>query len=114
MACSRYVEIDDNIPASNISYYVEGDANVANKLTLNLTVYNRKLAGFAIAQFLKTLDILCEKALNLPTPQPIGDAVINGNNLSIQVENRKIEMERKLLENKGGGYHLNFKIEVAH
>lgn len=39
IACSNYLEIDDNIPASTISYYVEGNADVATKLILNLTVY---------------------------------------------------------------------------
>lgn len=114
LACSKYVEIDDNLPASNISYYVEGNADVATRLMLSLTVYDRKKDGFAVAQFLKAMSTLFEHSFTQPIPQQIEDMVLNGSNRKINFGNRTITVEKKLWENKNGGYHLNFRIEVNY
>ena len=114
LACSKYVEIDDSVPASNISYYVEGAADIATRLMLSLTVYDRKQDGFAVAQFLKALSSLFEHSFTQPMPQQIEDMVLNGSNRKISFGNRTITVEKKLWENQKAGYHLNFIIEVDH
>lgn len=114
LACSKYLEIDDNVPASTISYYVEGDVDIATRLMLSLSVYNRKKDGFAIAQFLKAMSTLFEHSFNHPMPQQIEDMVLNENDRKIRFGNRTITVEKKLWESKNGGYHLNFKIEVSY
>jgi hypothetical protein len=112
IACSDYVKIDDNIPPANISYYVEGDADVATKLTLYLSVYNRKQDGFAITQFLQKLNLLFSSALQQPTPFQIEDSIINGKNLEMQVGNRRISIEKTFWENEKQGYYLQCIIET--
>lgn len=114
IACSNHVKVDENLPASNISYYVEGDANVVTKLLLTLTVFNGRQDGFAIAQFLDSAGILYKSALNQTMPQQIEDKVITGHNSEMKVGNRKIVIEKKQWGNKNGGYHVNFKIDVHH
>lgn len=111
MACSKYIDVDENIPPSNISYYIEGDARVAKKLTIHLTVFNKKLGGLAIAEFNDIVDLLCKNALKLDISQQILEAVIANKDWEIQIENKKLQLKRNVLNNEGRGYYFTFKIE---
>ncbi|HLP37009.1 hypothetical protein [Lacibacter sp.] len=114
MACSKYLDIDDNTPASNISYYVEGDATVATKLTLSLSVYNNQQDGLAVAKFLDNAVLLFKKSLYTPIPIQIEDSIINGISYQQKIENRNIIVEKQLWENKAGGYTLNLIIQICN
>lgn len=114
LACSTYVEIDDNVPASNISYYVEGAADIATRLMLSLTTYDRKMDGVAVAHFLKAMNTLFEHSFNQPMPQQIENMVLNAKGQKINFGNRIITVEKNLLGNNRGSYHLGFKIEVSY
>ena len=112
MACSKYINVDENIPPSNITYYVEGNAKVATKLILNLSVYNGKQGGFAIVHYLEVVTCLYKKSLDFEIPQQIESAIIKGYNYELKVSNRKVAIEKKKLENKKGGYLIKLKIVV--
>lgn len=114
MACSKYLDLDDNTPASNISYYVEGDATVATKLTLSLSVYNNQQDGLAIAKFLDNAVLLFKKSLYTPIPIQIEESIINGIGYQQKIGNRSIIIEKQLWENAAGGYHLNLKIQTCN
>lgn len=113
MACSKYMDVDDNTPASNISYYIEGDATVATKLTLSLSVYNSQEDGLAIAKFLDNTALLYKNSLNKAFITQIEESIIKGINYQQKIENISIIIEKQVWENVAGGYNLNFKIQIC-
>lgn len=111
MACSKYVDVDDNIPPSNIAYYVEGDADVAYRLTLNLTVHNIKFDGLAIAEFIESVEVLCKNALNLNIANLVLEEIIAQRNWEMQLENKKLHLKKEHFVNKDRGYNMTFIIK---
>ncbi|WP_144888652.1 hypothetical protein [Lacibacter cauensis] len=111
MACSNYTNVDDNIPPSNIAYYVEGNEDVANKLTLNLKVHNVKLDGLAIAEFIDSVNILCKNALNLDIANIVLEEIVAQRNWEIQLENKKLYLKKEHFVNKDQGYNMTFTIK---
>lgn len=111
MACSEYIDVDNNMPPSNIAYYVEGNADVANKLTLNLTVHNIKLDGLAIAEFIDSVEVLCKNALNLNIANLVLEEIIAQRNWEMKLENKKMDLKKEYFINKDRGYSMTFIIK---
>jgi hypothetical protein len=114
MACSDYVKVGDDILSNNMMYYVEGNANVATKLTLTLNVHYKEHEGIAIAEFLNAVELLYKNAISQPLPELIEKAIIRGKNVETHINNSKINIEKKnWQEHKAKGYSISTRIEIV-
>lgn len=113
MACSNYVQLNDAILSNNISYYVEGDNQVVNKLKLSLAVYSPEAAEAAHLRLLNAATVLYYSALGKSLPSEIERAIKLGLNNDTADGNKKITVAKNNWpEHKLNGYDMKFKIEV--
>lgn len=112
-ACSRYLDIGDELLPSNIAYYIEGDEYVVKQLKLVLNVNAPGSVEQAYEQFFQIVAALVKAALP--------SALHNGQELSISSNEPPIVVnghEIKLVRTDWpagikGGYDLAFTIKMT-
>ena len=112
-ACSTYIKLDNNLIPNDIAYYVDGDSNVAKKLTLSLSVHSpensidahEKLLGFA--KSLHRLSLFSEM------PRVIEKALRFGLNKTKVIGKKEISVVKNQWSNHlRSGYEMEFSILV--
>ena len=97
-ASSPYKEIGPGSSQSNysayIAYYIDGNVNKAEKLTLVLNVNNKAAVEAAHAELLKAAGVLARKALGAELPAVISQAIVQGRSAQAKVGNTSIELIR--------------------
>lgn len=108
---SEMIELDETIFPNNISFYVIGDEHVAKFLKLILNVNFPETAIIANNKLLLSAKLLFNKATNLPFPIEMEEAILKGNNYSIEVGIYSIVIERHDWPTHiSGGYDIKFVI----
>jgi hypothetical protein len=63
-ACSSMLEIDEELPSNNISYYIEGYEGSVKSLKLSMNINNKKKASAALDKFIGIASFLYRSAVN--------------------------------------------------
>lgn len=84
-ASSPLIELGNDVIPNNISYYVEGSESTAKSLKLNLNVNSHKSAELAHSKLLSSVKVLLKSALGLDVPSEIETAIMNGENITLNL-----------------------------
>lgn len=110
-ASSPYFEIDDEVLANNVAYYVEGTSEIATTLKLVMNLNYKETKKLAHEKLLSASRRLCEKALGAPLPRPIEKALRYGQNLEAELKGKRISVAKDSWPpNAFGEYDIKFTI----
>jgi hypothetical protein len=114
MAISKSKKIEnDNLGLNSLSYYVEGAVDVANQLTLELTVFNKDNDQTSLLDFITVANALYESSMQAVLPIAAETAIKSGGDYQWSAKNRIVSIrKREWLDHKLGGYNLNFTVKV--
>lgn len=108
---SPYKEFGSGFPLkNNIAYYAEGDAQKIRKLKLVLNVNSKQEAKQAHTELASSAEVLLNKALNVPLPQQVREAILAGNSGKWQIGIANVSVTR-IDWPTGKGYEVKLLIE---
>jgi hypothetical protein len=117
MAVSKHIKIESTSPASfisnNISYYVEGNNQIANRIMLSLCICSPDSEETAKHNLLSYSLLLYSSALGKTMPTNIQKAIQSGKNAKALEKERQVRVIREdWPHHKLKGYNLTLKIEM--
>lgn len=113
MASTHSIKVDDQPFANMISYYVMGDMHKVTELKIRLDVTNSKNKTSAIQKMLICSSKLCQKAIEQDLPKTVFDAIKNGRNISLGVQNKSLQINKEdWLNHRNKAYTITFTIKV--
>jgi len=115
--CTSYPKLIGNSGPSwapglknNLTFYVSGTETHVQRLKLLLNVNNASEAGAAHGEMLKAAKVLSKKALGEELPKAIQSAIKTGQDASIKVGSKEIELIREVWKT-GKGYNMQLNIK---
>ncbi|PSR56642.1 hypothetical protein AHMF7605_25680 [Adhaeribacter arboris] len=114
-ASSTYFEIDDDLLANNIAYYIEGNSHAAVRLKLVLNVNDPAKADSAHNKMVSCANLLYRFAMNQDIPKTIVDALYMGKSKELQIGNKQILFYKDSWpDHRMKGYSLKLTIGVGN
>lgn len=111
-ATSQIKNLGDELFPNNISYSIEGDSTAATALKLRLNIYQLEQVKLAHEILLDAAELLHEKALKKTLPTTMANAILSGQTLKLNYENKCMQLEKEeWSENANRKYDLEFSIQ---
>lgn len=109
---SSSLNIEDSPFSSSVSYTVQGDRFVANKLILKMNVYFPDKTASANTVFYDFADLLYKSALNDSMPKNVKGLILKNKDLSLFIKNSSVCLKKnKWIGHKFGGYDIEMVIQ---
>lgn len=110
-SCSKLIELGSGLFPNNIAYYLNGNERAINSLTLKLNVNDPELAEDAHAKLLSSAATLAREALGVDLRDELAQAIIPGQEGTLDGSNFKITFTRTEWPNHiSGGYDLGVEV----
>ena len=110
-ASSQMLELGDDIPPSNIAFYIDGDEEQVKYLKLKLNVNDKSTSKESHEVLLNTAKILYRQALDSDFPNILAQAILDGEPTAINYQNFKISIQlEEFPDHSLGGYEIKFTI----
>lgn len=110
-SCSKLVEVGSGLFPNNIAYYLNGNDRAVNSLKLKLNVNDPEHADEAHTKLLSSADTLVREALGLDLRDMLSQAIIPGQEETLDGPNFKITFTKTEWPNHAsGGYDLGVEL----
>ena len=112
-SCSKLVELGSGLFPNNIAYYLNGNDRAVKSLKLRLNVNDPEHAKEAHTKLLSSADLLVREALGLDLRDMLFQAIILGQEITIDGENFKISFTKNQWPiHSSGGYDIGVEIST--
>lgn len=110
-SCSKLVEFGSGLFPNNIAYYLSGNDRAVNSLKLKLNVNDPEHAEEAHTKLLSSADTLAREALGLDLRDMLSEAIMPGQEGTLDGSNFKITFTKTEWPNHAsGGYDLGVEV----
>lgn len=110
-SCSKLVEFGSGLFPNNIAYYLNGNDRAVNSLKLKLNVNDPEHADEAHSRLLSSADALAREALGIDLRDKLSQAIIPGQEGTLDGPNFKITFTKTEWPNHAsGGYDLGVEV----
>lgn len=110
-SCSKLVEVGSGLFPNNIAYYLNGNDRAVNSLKLKLNVNDPEHADEAHTKLLSSADTLAREALGLDLRDMLSQAIIPGQEGTLDGPNFRITFTKTEWPNHAsGGYDLGVEL----
>ncbi|GAB3954928.1 hypothetical protein GCM10028805_41220 [Spirosoma harenae] len=109
-ATSPYIQLNNEIIANNIAYYVSGNNSIAKQLKLVLNVNSQIGEDLAIQKFIECTHSLYKAALNKTLPEVLNKSILKRKDKVLSFVNKKVSIHKSEHQNKLKGYTFSFTI----
>jgi hypothetical protein len=108
-ASSKLINLGDDVIPNNISYYVDGNENIAKSVEIIVNIYSKKSASMAHSKLLSAAKTILKVALGIDISKDIETAIMNGKNQVLKLGYYTATIEKNdWAQSPVGGYDIKF------
>jgi hypothetical protein len=108
-ASSKLINVGDDIIPNNISYYVDGNENIAKSVEIVVSIYSKESASMAHSKLRSSAKTILKVALGIDVSKDIETAIMEGKNQVFKLGYYTATIEKNdWPQSPVGGYDIKF------